>query len=172
MEKFSAIYTYLKGLDETTLVNAWNTYCEQKFSNEKIYLNNSKNILGLFPSSAYLAGVLTYPSKYDRKDKYFTFVGKRLYSFNDIFSDSTIAFDLLTGWIIENGDQRLNFIGIDDYLEDAFISEYFGDMADGAKKIIDKVSKDEPIDFLMEAWDDIAANLYFDVIVTNANNKR
>lgn len=173
MNKFLSIYTYMEEeMSTSRLFNVWNAYCEQKFPNGKIYVNDSKNILALFPSSAYLADVLTYPSKYDRKDNYFTFVGKRLYSFNDINGNSSpVSLECLAEWLIDNGDTGLDLFDLDDYLEDEFINEYFGDMADDAKEIIDEVSKDEPIDFLMEDWNDIAANIYLDVIVTNVNKR-
>lgn len=174
MDKFTALYEYLlnKESDES-IVNAWNTFQEQNPTHVKIYLNSSKNILGLFHSSADLADVLTFPSRYDRKDKYFTLVGKNLYSFNHPKDECPGLFlPILVEWILENGDQGMNFIEIDDYLEDEFINEWFGDKADDARVVIDEVSKDEPIDFLMEDWGDIAANMFFDVIVPAANNKR
>lgn len=173
MDKYTALYEYLlnKESDEN-IVYAWNALQEQNPTYVKIYLNNSKNILGLFHSSACLADVLTFPSKYDRKDKYFTLVGKTLYSFSHPKDECPGLFlPILVEWILETGDQGLNFIEIDDYLENEFINEWFSDKADDARAVIDEVSKDSPIDFLMEDWGDIAATLFFDIVVPNANKQ-
>lgn len=173
MNKFATLYDYL--INESTceaLVTAWNAYCGKKGLLDKIYLNNSKNILQLFKSSVDLADVLEHPSKYDRNDRYFIFAGKFLFSFCDPHEYCAPSdFAALTTWLVENGDAGLGFIDLDDYLEKAFINEHFKEDADDAKAIIDELSKDEPIDFLMEDWQDIATNVFVNLAVYQANKR-
>lgn len=94
---------------------------------------------------------------YDYEDKYF-YINHygNLFSFNDINDGCCpIKLDKLADYLIENGDSM--FPIDDDDLIDDFLGEYFHDTdeCDRARRIIEDLGQYEPMDFLMDEWDNL-----------------
>ena len=162
MTKKESLMNYIETSDFDELVKFWNKYSEKHAQGDDIiYHNEDDEIDEQFPNASEFARASKYGC-YDYGDEYFC---KNHYgnvvSFNEVCSHCPINLGKLAEYLIENGDSE--FPIDDDWLIEDFILSYFylvnPDEEDKAREIIDRLSEFEPMDFLMEEWD----NLYKDI---------
>ena len=161
MSKKNSVIDYLRSVDLDDLVDVWNVYCSEVDNfDEEIYPNDDATLDEMFPSAYKFARSAKY-GDYDFRHDYFTFNGYgNIVSFNYLDDDNCpIDLDGLADWFIENGDSDLEIDS--DFLQGEFLDEYFpnSDDYDKAMYIADNLSESEPIDYLMDEWDDIAETI-------------
>lgn len=157
MKKKDSLKTIISssGIDE--LINFWNRYSKNILHGEDmIYPNEDDEIDEQFPKTSEFVRASLF-GHYDYGDKYFsTNHYNNLMSFNYLDDKGCpISFGKLADYLIENGDSE--FPIDDDWLINDFLSEYFSnpDEEEKAREIIDRLSESEPMDFLMQEWDDL-----------------
>lgn len=157
MKKKDSVKAIIISSDFEEIVTFWNIYSEKcTQGDDNIYPNEDEEIDEQFPNASEFARASKY-GHYDYEDKYFckNHYGN-LVSFNDI-DDRFCPINLsrLADYLILNGDSE--FPIDDDWLVKDFLLEYFPNPEDDAKarEIIDRLNESEPMDFLMQEWDDL-----------------
>lgn len=156
MSKVNSIKFIISAADFGEVVKLWNIYSENRSQGQDfVYLNDDETIDELFPKSSDFNRATNF-GHYEYMDKYFwvNHYGK-LESFSGFCRYCPINMNILADYLIDIGDTTFP---IDDVrLVDDFLLEYFenSDDEDKAKEIIDRICQSEPMDFLMEEWDDL-----------------
>lgn len=157
MTKKESLKRIIKSFEFDEVVRFWNNYSQEFAGGEDdIYENEDWAIDKCFPQTSEFARASRY-GHYDYEDKYF-YINHygNLFSFNDINDGCCpIKLDKLADYLIENGDSM--FPIDDDDLIDDFLGEYFHDTdeCDRARRIIEDLGQYEPMDFLMDEWDNL-----------------
>lgn len=157
MEKRDSVKAIIASFDFDEIVKFWNIYSEKYTQgDDDIYPNEDEEIDAQFPNTSVFAHASKY-GHYDYEDKYFC---KNPYGNLDSFNDfddryCPIRLSILADYLIENGDSE--FPIDDDWLVEDFLIKYFEnpDEDKKAREIIDRLNESEPMDFLMEEWDDL-----------------
>ena len=161
MSKRKSVANYIHSSDMEDVVTLWKQFVnETNREDDDVWENSNYEIDEIFSSPHELARSLTY-GDYHYMDAFFAFNGYgNIVSFNYLDDDRCpIDVGALADYLIENGDSDFE---IDSQtLEDDFLDEYFPNEEDyyKARDITDNLSENEPMDFLMDEWDDIAETI-------------
>lgn len=161
MTKKQFVANYINSSDMEDVVTLWKQYVNESNREDDDVWENSDDMLDeIIPSTHEFARSSTY-GHYNYSDKFFAFNGYgNIVTFSRLDDDRCpIDVDALADYLIDNGDSDFE---IDSQtLEENFLDEYFPNEDDynKAMEIADNLSVSEPVDFLMDEWDDIAETI-------------
>jgi len=161
MSKQQSVVNYINSSDMEDVVTLWKQFVSESNSeNDDVWENSDDMLDEIFPSTHEFARSSTY-GHYNYSDSFFAFNGYgNIVTFSRLDDERCpIDVDALADYLIENGDS--DFDVDSDQLECDFLDEYFPNAEDyfKANDIVDNLSKSEPIDFLMDEWDNIAETI-------------
>lgn len=159
MNKVESIANFIEeNWSNYEIVDAWNQRCESHndYDAQIEYMDSFDDLFsGKTPSEI---AEMVWNRDFRTDDDFFAFTAYgNIVSFNDPSDYGYFSFEELAEWIISNGDSTTADIDTDALIDD-FINEYEYELDmdyDEAKKMIDRLSETEPLDFLMDDWDDI-----------------
>lgn len=163
MSKKKSVAEYIKSAEMEDVVNLWNQFIDEtERYDDQVYENSDDMLDEVFSSIHEFARSSRY-GDYNFNDAWFAFNGYgNVVSFRYLDDDNCpIDVDALADYLIENGDSDFEISS--DFLQAEFLDEYFPNEEDYDKAmcIADNLSESEPVDFLMDDWDDIAETIKF-----------
>lgn len=163
MTKLEALTNFIRSVlptEEHILLH--NAYCERNhYDSLVIHTMDQETLDMVFKTPSGLLEAIKKNRDFNPRAKYF-----QVNESGVIFTSGLLcASNLLGEFLISWGDSGLTLTGIDDYLVNAFkgyVKEVTGDRIGDEE--LDKAVKAATEDFLMDDWDDIIQDMFWDIL--------